>query len=67
MTGAQASYLKTLCEKAHIPEAFDEGLTEAEASKLIDEMRKQAGLSEMRCSSSARFARSKSTKAKALG
>jgi hypothetical protein len=48
MTGAQASYLKTLCEQAHIPEAFDEGLTKAEASKLIDEMRKQAGLSEKR-------------------
>jgi len=48
MTGAQASYLKTLCEQAHIPEAFDEGLTKAEASKLIDEVRKQAGLSENR-------------------
>jgi len=48
MTGAQASYLKTLCEQAHIPEAFDEGLTKAEASKLIDEVRKQAGLSEKR-------------------
>ena len=48
MTGAQASYLKTLCEQAHIPEAFDEGLTKAEASKLIDEMRKQAGLGEKR-------------------
>jgi hypothetical protein len=48
MTGAQASYLKTLCEQAHIPEAFDEGLTRAEASKLIDEVRKQAGLSENR-------------------
>jgi hypothetical protein len=30
------------------PEAFDEGLAKAEASKLIDEMRKQAGLSERR-------------------
>jgi DUF3072 family protein len=48
MTGAQASYLKTLCEQAHIPEAFDEGLTKAEAWKLIDEMRRQAGLSEKR-------------------
>jgi hypothetical protein len=28
------------------PEAFDEGLAKAEASKLIDEMRRQAGLSE---------------------
>ena len=44
MTGAQASYLKTLCEQAHMPEAFDEDLTKAEASKLIDEMRSKAGL-----------------------
>jgi hypothetical protein len=33
MTGAQASYLKTVCEQAH-SEAFDENLTKAEASKL---------------------------------
>lgn len=46
MTGAQASYLKTLCEQAHRPEAFADNLTKAEASKLIDEMRKQAGVSE---------------------
>jgi DUF3072 family protein len=44
MTGAQASYLKTLCEQAH-SDAFDENLTKAEASKLIDEMRKKAGVS----------------------
>jgi hypothetical protein len=48
MTGAQASYLKTLCEQAHRPEAFDENLTKAEASKLIDEMRKEAGVSDRR-------------------
>ena len=42
MTGAQASYLKTLCERAHRPEMFDENLTKAEASKLIDEMREKA-------------------------
>lgn len=34
MTGAQASYLKTLCEEAG--EAFDPNLTKAEASKMID-------------------------------
>ena len=34
MTGAQASYLKTLCEEAGEP--FDPGLSKAEASKLID-------------------------------
>lgn len=44
MTGAQASYLKTLCEQAHCPEAFDENLTKAEASKRIDAMREKAGV-----------------------
>jgi hypothetical protein len=42
MTGAQASYLKTLCEQAGYPELFDDNLTKAEASKLIDEMREKA-------------------------
>ena len=36
MTGAQASYLKTLSEQAREPEAFSENLTKAEASKRID-------------------------------
>ena len=44
MTGAQASYLKTLCEQARMPELFNDNLTKAEASKLIDEMRQQAGV-----------------------
>jgi Protein of unknown function (DUF3072) len=44
MTGAQASYLKTLCEQAGTSEAFNEKLTKAEASKLIDEMRHKAGV-----------------------
>jgi hypothetical protein len=48
MTGAQASYLKTLCEQAQRPDAFNENLTKAEASKLIDEMRKEAGVDERR-------------------
>jgi hypothetical protein len=39
MTGAQASYLKTLAEQAHEPEAFSERLTKAEASKRIDVLR----------------------------
>ncbi|MGR3498462.1 MAG: DUF3072 domain-containing protein [Limimaricola soesokkakensis] len=34
MTGAQASYLKTLCEEAG--EESDNGLTKAEASERID-------------------------------
>ena len=37
MTGAQASYLKTLCEE--VGEAFDPDLTKAAASELIDELR----------------------------
>ena len=41
MTGAQASYLKTLCEEAH--EEFEPQLTKAEASKRIDRLREQTG------------------------
>ena len=41
MTGAQASYLKTLSEEAG--EEFDDSLTKAEASKKIDELREQTG------------------------
>ena len=40
MTGAQASYLKTLSEQAHRPDAFEEGLTKAEASERIDALKK---------------------------
>ena len=43
MTGAQASYLKTLSEQAKSPEAFDPDLDKAEASKRIDALRKEAG------------------------
>lgn len=41
MTGAQASYLKTLSEEAG--EAFDPDLTKAEASKRIDALREKIG------------------------
>jgi hypothetical protein len=41
MTGAQRSYLKTLCEEAHVE--FDERLTKAEASRRIDELQHQTG------------------------
>ena len=44
MTGAQASYLKTLSEQAHDPEAFSEKLSKAEASKRIDALREKLGL-----------------------
>ncbi len=41
MTGAQASYLKTLCEEAG--EEFDSTLTKAAASKSIDSLRAKTG------------------------
>ena len=41
MTGAQASYLKTLCEEAG--EEFDPGLSKAEASKRIDALQAKTG------------------------
>lgn len=41
MTGAQASYLKTLSEEAGVP--FDETLNKAEASMRIDELQQKTG------------------------
>ena len=41
MTGAQASYLKTLSEEAG--EEFDPDLTKAEASRRIDELQAKTG------------------------
>ena len=41
MTGAQASYLKTLSQEAG--EDFDESLTKAEASKRIDALQDKTG------------------------
>jgi uncharacterized damage-inducible protein DinB len=41
MTGAQASYLKTLSEEAG--EEFDDSLTKAEASKRIDALQEKTG------------------------
>lgn len=41
MTGAQASYLKTLSEEAGT--AFDDSLTKAEASKRIDALQEETG------------------------
>jgi hypothetical protein len=41
MTGAQASYLKTLSDEANEP--FDESLTKADASKRIDELQGKTG------------------------
>jgi len=41
MTGAQASYLKTLSEEAGAE--FEDGLTKAEASKRIDALQEKTG------------------------
>ncbi len=41
MTGAQASYLKTLSDEANEP--FDETLTKADASKRIDALQGKTG------------------------
>ena len=43
MTGAQASYLKTLSEEAKQPEAYDNELTKAEASERIDQLQEVTG------------------------
>jgi hypothetical protein len=40
MTGAQASYLRTLCEETG--EAFDEGLSKAKASEMIDRLKAES-------------------------
>jgi len=42
MTGAQASYLTTLCEEAKVAPPTGH-LTKAEASKLIDELKMRLG------------------------
>ncbi len=44
MTGAQASYLKTLSEQANEPDAFDDSISKAEASKRIDALKAKLGL-----------------------
>ena len=43
MTGAQASYLKTLSDEANEP--FDETLSKADASRRIDELQEKTGRS----------------------
>lgn len=42
MTGAQASYLTTLCEEAKVEPPSDD-LTKADASKMIDELKAKLG------------------------
>jgi hypothetical protein len=41
MTGAQASYLKTLSDEASEP--FDDSLSKADASRRIDELQEKTG------------------------
>jgi hypothetical protein len=41
MTGAQASYLKTLSQEAGEP--FDENLSKADASRRIEELQAKTG------------------------
>jgi len=43
MTGAQASYLKTLAEEAGDADAYNADLTKAEASKRIDALQEATG------------------------
>ncbi len=43
ITGAQASYLKTLSEEAGEPETFSEDITKAEASERIDALKRKLG------------------------
>jgi hypothetical protein len=43
MTGAQASYLKTLSEEANEYDAFDPAITKAEASRRIDALKAKLG------------------------
>lgn len=43
MTGAQASYLKTLSEEAGDADAYDETLTKAQASQAIDALQAKTG------------------------
>jgi hypothetical protein len=42
MTGAQASYLTTLCEEAKVEPPADD-LTKAQASQMIDELKEKLG------------------------
>ncbi|RYE50186.1 MAG: DUF3072 domain-containing protein [Hyphomicrobiales bacterium] len=44
MTGAQRSYLKTLSEQAHQPDAYAGNMTKSEASRRIDELKQSLNL-----------------------
>jgi hypothetical protein len=47
MTGAQASYLKMLAEEVREPSAFEQGLSEREASRRIDALMERLRLGDL--------------------
>ncbi len=47
MTGAQATYLKTLAEETHEPQAYNVGLSRHEASRRIDALKEKLRLDEL--------------------
>lgn len=44
MTGAQATFLKTLAEEIHEPAAYQQGLSQREASRRIDALMERVRL-----------------------
>ncbi len=47
MTDAQATYLKTLAEETHEPQAYNVGLSRHEASRRIDALKEKLRLDEL--------------------
>ena len=47
MTSAQATYLKTLAEETHEPQAYNVGLSRHEASRRIDALKEKLRLDEL--------------------
>ncbi len=47
MTDAQATYLKTLAEETHEPQAYNVGLSRYEASRRIDALKEKLRLDEL--------------------
>jgi len=47
MTGAQASYLKTLADEVREPEAYQQGLSKREASRRINVLMEKLRIGEL--------------------
>jgi hypothetical protein len=47
MTGAQASYLKTLADEVREPSAFEQGLSKREASRRIEALMEKLRLGDL--------------------